>query len=174
MFYVFYNLAIEGRTRSKALGKDVYRVFMACGVWTLFLWLLYPVAWGCCEGGNVISPDSEAVFYGVLDFCAKPIFSIMLIVGHWNINPARMGLNIKDPDLNLDSAANREKYNMERLGMGNGTANGIGNGIATGVDDATRDGGMRARTEFEQTGHGAAVPETTGATQVHNTATANV
>ena len=60
-------------------------------IWTLLIWLLYTIAWGLCEGGNVITPDSEAVFYGVLDFCAKSVFSIALIIGHWNIRPARMG-----------------------------------------------------------------------------------
>jgi bacteriorhodopsin len=98
MFYVFYNLAFEGRKRAKALGDDVSRVYTMCGVLTLGIWMLYPIAWGVSEGGNVISPDSEAVFYGVLDFCAKPIFSIMLIVGHWNIDPERLGLTINYGD----------------------------------------------------------------------------
>ena len=35
---------------------------------TLLL-MLYPVAWGLSYGGNVIQPDSEAVFFGVLDVC---------------------------------------------------------------------------------------------------------
>jgi bacteriorhodopsin len=60
--------------------------------------ILYPIAWGVCEGGNVISPDSEAVFYGVLDFLAKPIFGALLIWGHRGIDPARLGLAIKDYD----------------------------------------------------------------------------
>ncbi len=96
MFYVFWNVGIEGRKHAKALGPDVHRVYVLCGVWTLFLWLLYPIAWGLCEGGNVIPPDSEAAFYGALDFCAKPVFSVMLLVGHWNIDPARLGLRIRD------------------------------------------------------------------------------
>lgn len=39
------------------------------------VWVLYPVCWALCEGGNVIQPDSEAVFYGILDlvtFCFVP------------------------------------------------------------------------------------------------------
>lgn len=98
MFYIFFNIAYDGRVHAKRLGKEPYRVYMACGVLTLFLWTLYPVAWGLCEGGNVISPDSEAIFYGVLDLCAKPVFSIMLIVGHWGIDPGRLGLKIRDID----------------------------------------------------------------------------
>ncbi|ODQ67777.1 family A G protein-coupled receptor-like protein [Nadsonia fulvescens var. elongata DSM 6958] len=31
------------------------------------LLMLYPICWGLSEGGNVIQPDSEAAFYGVLD-----------------------------------------------------------------------------------------------------------
>ncbi|KXT05734.1 hypothetical protein AC578_1057 [Pseudocercospora eumusae] len=62
----------------------------------LFVWMLYPIAWGLCEGGSVISADSEAVFYAVLDFVAKPIFSVMLLFGHWHIDTARLGLRIPD------------------------------------------------------------------------------
>ena len=128
MFYVFWNIAWEGRLHAKRLGQDVYRVYLICGVWTLFLWLLYPVAWGLCEGGNVISPNSEAVFYGVLDFCAKPIFSIMLIVGHWNIDPSRMGLRIRDVD---DDPMFYEKSNTLAKNEVNGQHN---HGHSSGVD----------------------------------------
>jgi len=121
MFYVFWNVGMEGRKHAKALGSDVHRVYLICGVWTLFLWLLYPVCWGLAEGGNVISPDSEAVFYGVLDFCAKPVFSVMLIIGHWKINPSRMGLRIRD--INEDPAL-YEKH-----------ADGD-NGVSSGVERA--------------------------------------
>jgi bacteriorhodopsin len=55
-----------------------------------------PVAWGVAEGGNIIAPDSEAVFYGVLDFFAKPVFGALLIWAHKGIDPARLGLAIKD------------------------------------------------------------------------------
>jgi bacteriorhodopsin len=94
MFGVFYELAVVGRANAKRLGADVHRVFTICGCLTLFMWMLYPVAWGLCEGGNVITPDDEAFFYGCLDFMAKPVFSIALLWGHWNIRPERLGLSI--------------------------------------------------------------------------------
>lgn len=74
-----------------ALGPDISRTYLICGVWTIFLWFLYPIAWGLSEGGNVIAPDSEAVFYGILDICAKPVFGALLLWGHRNIDPARLG-----------------------------------------------------------------------------------
>ncbi|KXT16998.1 hypothetical protein AC579_7431 [Pseudocercospora musae] len=101
MFGVFWSLIGQGRLHAKHLGSDVSRVYFQCGILTLFIWTLYPIAWGLSEGGNVIPPDSEAVFYGVLDFIAKPIFSIALVWGHWNIDPARLGLKLRDYDADI-------------------------------------------------------------------------
>ncbi|KAK9332185.1 hypothetical protein V1520DRAFT_40856 [Lipomyces starkeyi] len=39
------------------------------------VYLLYPISWGLSEGGNVISPTSEGVFYGVLDIMALPLIN---------------------------------------------------------------------------------------------------
>lgn len=36
--------------------------------------MLTLAAWGLADGGNVISPDSEMIFYGILDLLAKPVF----------------------------------------------------------------------------------------------------
>lgn len=98
LFYIAYMLAFEARKHANAMGKDVGRAFLICGSLTTFLWFLYPIAWGLCEGGNVISPDSEAIFYGILDLLAKPVFGALLIWGHRGIDPARLGLHIHDYD----------------------------------------------------------------------------
>ncbi|CAI5758927.1 unnamed protein product [Candida verbasci] len=47
-------------------------------IFTVIPWILYPVAWGLSEGGNVIQPDSEAVFYGILDLITFGIVPICL------------------------------------------------------------------------------------------------
>ena len=96
LFWIAYVLVFEARKHAYALGSDIGRTFLICGAWTTFLWFLYPIAWGLSEGGNVIAPDSEAVFYGILDICAKPIFGALLLWGHRNIDPARLGLQIRD------------------------------------------------------------------------------
>ncbi|KAK5702192.1 hypothetical protein LTR17_022529 [Elasticomyces elasticus] len=98
LFYIVYVLAWEARKHANAMGKDVGKAFLICGSLTTFLWMLYPIAWGLCEGGNVVSPDSEAVFYGILDLLAKPVFGALLIWGHKGIDPARLGLHIHDYD----------------------------------------------------------------------------
>ncbi|KAF2128085.1 putative opsin-like protein [Dothidotthia symphoricarpi CBS 119687] len=96
LVYIIYQLVWEARIHARALGDDVSKCFLYCGSLTAFLWIMYPIAWGLCEGGNVISPDAEAVFYGVLDFLAKPVFGALLIWGHRNIDPARLGMDIRD------------------------------------------------------------------------------
>ncbi|KAG9915132.1 family A G protein-coupled receptor-like protein, partial [Aureobasidium melanogenum] len=86
LFYVVWVLVWEARRHANALGSDVGKAFTICGSLTTFLWILYPIAWGLCEGGNVISPDSEAIFYGILDLFAKPVFGALLIWGHRGID----------------------------------------------------------------------------------------
>lgn len=87
--------------------------------WTIFLWALYPIAWGLSEGGNVISPDSEAVFYGILDILAKVVFGALLIWGHRNIEPRRLGLHIRDYG-EVPSAHNRHGIEKGHNGVGVG------------------------------------------------------
>ena len=86
-----WTVTWTARKHAAAIGPDVSKVYLICGVWTIFLWFLYPIAWGLSEGGNVIAPDSEAVFYGILDIMAKPVFGALLLWGHKDIEPARLG-----------------------------------------------------------------------------------
>jgi len=111
MFYVFWTLAWQGRKYAKHLGSDIHRAYMFCGVLTMLVWMCYPIAWGVCEGGNIIAPDSEAVFYGILDLVAKPIFSIALLVFHRSIDPARLGLKFRDYDDDLAVLDDRRIHN---------------------------------------------------------------
>jgi bacteriorhodopsin len=94
--YVIYMLVFVGLKHAKALGTNCHRTFLMCGVLTSVVWFLYPIAWGVSEGANLIHPDSEAVFYGVLDLIAKPVFGALLIYGHRNIDPGHLGLHIHD------------------------------------------------------------------------------
>ncbi|KAL1305966.1 hypothetical protein AAFC00_004103 [Neodothiora populina] len=139
LLYIVYVLVWEARRHANALGNDVGRVFLLCGSLTTLLWVLYPIAWGVCEGGNVIAPDSEVAFYSVLDLMAKPVFGALLIWGHRDIDPARLGLYIHDYD-EKDSVAIAEKKLAGRGGSNatNGTNATHVNGetaVASGNDN---------------------------------------
>lgn len=96
LVYILYVLVWEARKHAYGVSSDAGKAFMICGSLTAFLWTLYPIAWGVCEGGNIISVDSEGIFYGILDLLAKPVFGALLIWGHRNISPASLGLTIRD------------------------------------------------------------------------------
>lgn len=130
-------LAFDARKHANALGSDVGRVYLWCGALTAFLWTLYPVAWGLCEGGNVISADSEAAFYGVLDVLAKPVFGALLLFGHKGIAPSRLGLHIRDYDDDPSHHSNTrahhgEKGHQKDHGAGNAATTTTGDGLVTG------------------------------------------
>ncbi|KAI9755234.1 MAG: hypothetical protein M4579_004366 [Chaenotheca gracillima] len=153
---VAWNVTWVARKHAQALGPDISRVFLITGVWTISLWFLYPIAWGICEGGNVISADGEAVFYGILDILAKPIFGIMLLIGHRNIEPSRLGLTMRDyEDPVAATGGVHEKHHH------NGVNNGVNNGVTNGATPATN--GTTASTTAGP--HG-----TTGTTATNTTA----
>lgn len=141
-FFVAYTLVIDGRSHARALGGSVARTYDICGVLTIFVWFLYPIAWGVSEGGNVIHPDSEAVFYGILDVIAKPVFTGLLLWGHRNIDPAALGMHIREPGA---AAVGVEKNHVgdhahvgaegprSRFNNGAGVNNGVNNGTTTGA-----------------------------------------
>lgn len=128
LFAIAYTLIWEARLHANTLGTDIGRTFLMCGSLTTFLWFLYPIAWGVCEGGNIIAPDSEAVFYGILDILAKPVFGALLIWGHRNIDPSRLGLHIHDYDEKdaqfKDKPAGTTATGEHHGGVTNGTTNG--------------------------------------------------
>ena len=70
------------------VGRDLHRSFKSPShsnianfflIFFYLVWILYPVAWGLSEGGNVIQPDSEAVFYGILDLITFGLMPTILI-----------------------------------------------------------------------------------------------
>lgn len=132
MFYIFYELGFQARKHANHLGKDIGSVFLYGGVLTLVVWLCYPIAWGVSEGGNIIAPDSEAVFYGILDLLAKPVFGAILLWGHRNIDPARLGMRIRDYDEPIHHGGLGGLFGEKHGPGANGHSNGVSNGATNG------------------------------------------
>lgn len=74
--FITYQLIFPARKSAKGLGTQAYKAYTTSALILSVLWFLYPIAWGLADGGNVITPDSEMIFYGVLDVIAKPVFLI--------------------------------------------------------------------------------------------------
>ncbi|WWC86384.1 uncharacterized protein L201_001260 [Kwoniella dendrophila CBS 6074] len=75
LLYIWWVLAGPARSSAAALGPEFKSAFIKSAIILSFLWLLYPIAWGLADGASVISPDSEMIFYGILDVLAKPVFT---------------------------------------------------------------------------------------------------
>lgn len=93
MLYVFYMLYFPGRQASRSLGDELSRTYLIGASILSFLWFLYPIAWGLADGGNVISPTGEMVFYGVLDLFAKPVFALVHLYSMRKIDYSRLELS---------------------------------------------------------------------------------
>lgn len=91
-----HRLVWAPRPYARVLGRGSHRAHIVCSSWVWFLWMLYPVCWGVSEGVNLISPDSEFIFYGLLDCCLIPITCIGFLALHWRIDPFTLGLEIRE------------------------------------------------------------------------------
>ncbi|ROV98780.1 hypothetical protein VMCG_06788 [Cytospora schulzeri] len=151
-FFVVYELVFDGRRHANALGGSVQRTFLHCGVLTIFLWFLYPIAWGLAEGGNVIHPDSEAIFYGILDILAKPVFGFLLVFGHNKIDPLQLGLSIREPGGHVRAGEKGHFQSDNPAGVANNGATNHGT-INNGISDngVTNNG----NTHYGAASHGA-------------------
>jgi len=132
MLFVFWVLIGPARKASRSLGDDVLKQYTASAAVLGFLWFLYPIAWGLADGGNIISPDGEMVFYGVLDLLAKPGFLAFHLWTSRNIDYERFQL--QSGHFSTGAVDNFERHEKEHhhngVANGNGLANG--NGVANG------------------------------------------
>lgn len=96
-WFVFYQLLIPGRKYASAVGGSVGSTYLTASLLVVVCWLFYPVSWGLSEGGNVIHPDSEAIFYGILDIFSRPAVGFVLLLGHRNTDFASLGFEAREP-----------------------------------------------------------------------------
>ncbi|KAL8407332.1 hypothetical protein RB594_006242 [Gaeumannomyces avenae] len=96
-WFVLYQLLMLGRQHAAAVGGSVSSTYLTATLLTVAVWIFYPIAWGLCEGGNILHPDSEAIFYGILDIFAKPVVGFILVLGHRNTDFASLGFASQEP-----------------------------------------------------------------------------
>lgn len=127
MFYVFYMLYGPARASSHQLGSELARTYIIGASILSFLWLLYPVAWGLADGGNVISPTGEMVFYGVLDLFAKPVFALVHLFSMRGVDYSALQLHSGKYSEFASSGGAHNSNNLEKGGAAAAAA-GAGHG----------------------------------------------
>ncbi|GAD96041.1 hypothetical protein BC1G_13906 [Paecilomyces variotii No. 5] len=102
LFLSLENIVYEGIKHANYMGANIRKLYMILAPCLCTLWMLYPICWACSEGGNVIAPDSEQIFYGILDLLTKPCLGFVVLLGHRKIE-------ISDLDLRLYDRGDRER-----------------------------------------------------------------
>lgn len=78
-FLLSASLLHTGSVTAKRL--DITKHYSALAGYLVFFWLiLYPIAWGCDDGGNEIGVMSGFIFFGILDLFTVPFLAIGLLV----------------------------------------------------------------------------------------------
>jgi len=91
LVFVIFHLVGPARAAAGAVGNDIRTNHTRGAAFLSFLFVLYPIAWGLSEGGNVITSDGEMVFYGVLDLFAGPVFLYYFLWSLRSIELTRFG-----------------------------------------------------------------------------------
>jgi len=76
-FLLAASLLHVGGISAKRVG--VTKHYYAITSWLVFLWLLYPIAYGLDDGGNKISVTSGFIFFGILDLLSVPLLSFVIL-----------------------------------------------------------------------------------------------
>ncbi|RPD53281.1 heat shock protein 30 [Lentinus tigrinus ALCF2SS1-7] len=92
LFYIWYVLLWHGPRTTFAAGGHVRTGYRLAASYLSFLLLLYPIAWACSEGGNVITVTSEMIWYGILDLLAGPVFLFLFLFELRGVDYAAFGL----------------------------------------------------------------------------------
>lgn len=73
-----------GRTSAARLGLS--RDYLMLAGWVNFLWMLYPIAYGISDGGNVVGVTGSFIFFGILDVLLIPglAFAFMFLSKRWD------------------------------------------------------------------------------------------
>jgi bacteriorhodopsin len=83
-FLLAASLLGSGLVTAKRL--EITRHYIPLSGWAVFLWLLYPIAYGLDDGGNKIDVTDGFVFFGILDVLLVPViaFGIIVLSARWD------------------------------------------------------------------------------------------
>lgn len=118
---ITYSLLVTFRSAAKNTDAKLSMHSLVVSSCAVILLMLYPIAWALSEGGNVIQPDSEAVFYGVLDICFFVILGGYVLVLSNNVDYEQRGLVSFDspvftrPQYLRNAAAETHPYVHEKV-----------------------------------------------------------
>jgi len=76
---VAYQVLFNGRRFANTRSSKVSKFFSTIAIYSLVVWLAYPVIWALAEGTRVLDVNQEIIAYAVLDILAKGVFGLWLL-----------------------------------------------------------------------------------------------
>jgi len=80
--YQAYTLLTYGVTSAKTHTVRVYHLYLSLTVYTLVLWLAYPVIWSLSQATNILDESGEILACAVIDILSKSVFGFWLLFKH--------------------------------------------------------------------------------------------
>jgi bacteriorhodopsin len=83
-FLLAYSLLTSGLATAKRIGINSH--YLLTAGWLVFIWMIYPIAFGVDDGGNKIGVTEGFIFFGILDVLTVPLLSagILLLATRWD------------------------------------------------------------------------------------------
>jgi bacteriorhodopsin len=78
--YIILAMSTINESRESAAALGIGRDYTILSGWVNLVWLLYPIAFGLSDGGQVIGVTGGAIFFGVLDVLLLPVVSVGFLV----------------------------------------------------------------------------------------------
>jgi len=76
-FLLSASLLYTGSITAKRVG--ILKQYWLVTGWLVFIWLIYPIAWGVDDGGNKIGVTQGFIFFGVLDVMTAPVLALVIL-----------------------------------------------------------------------------------------------
>lgn len=74
-----------GRNEFPSPTGRTHGAFLGTALLLSFIWTIYLIIWPFTDGGNVISPTGEVVWYGIVDLLAGPVFLAFFLWTHRDV-----------------------------------------------------------------------------------------
>ncbi|CZR55478.1 related to putative plasma membrane protein YRO2 [Phialocephala subalpina] len=107
--YVILAMSTINESRESAEAIGIGRDYIILAGWVNLLWLLYPIAFGLSDGGNVIGVTESFIFFGVLDVLLLPVVSVGFLILSRNWDFGKLQLDFCEYRGVREAGAVREK-----------------------------------------------------------------
>lgn len=94
--WVILAMSTLNESRESAAVIGIERDYMIISVWTNILWMLYPIAFGLSDGGNLIGVTGGFIFFGVLDAFMLPVITFLFLILSRSWDWEKLNLNFSE------------------------------------------------------------------------------